>query len=87
MIYNRSSFEISHHAKQRMIERDIKNPNEVFLKLVKNAVRKEVQKRCVKNGYKHKNVYFRTTEKPYSIYVTTNIDINKYLVVTAFKLI
>ena len=79
-------FIVTNHAKLRMIQRDIPEPNKLILKCARKKTRKKIRELCIKNGVKNEidgYVYFVNDK---FVYVCIILDIAKYKVITAFKL-
>ena len=81
----KTKFILTDHAKIRLKEREIEDPNGLRLTIAKNNARKKIIEDCPKNKVKKENVYFRTMSIPYTIYVCIAIGIGEYKLVTAFK--
>lgn len=81
-----SKFTISPHAKERIVERGMTDPNalEKALRIAKRSARKKIIESCPRAGFKQECIYWITHTNPMPVYVTKCIDINKYIVVTAF---
>jgi hypothetical protein len=74
------------HAKKRMKERDIADPNKWILMPCGRKLKKKIRETCKLNGTKTDHIYWTTRTKPHTIFVTRQLDIGKYEVVTAFVL-
>lgn len=78
--------EISNHAMKRMKERNMPHPKGLGLTVAGRSVKKQIRKRCPKEGFKQDHIYWTHTriEERY-IYVTVQKGINHYILITCFK--
>ena len=80
-------FKLTKHAKLRLSQRTIINPNKINLKVAKNKVRKRIREICAQT-YDKNLTYFRSDNdlKPINIYVCKEIKKDQYLLITAFNI-
>lgn len=74
-------FELTNHAKIRLIERNLPDPNNLRLCRVSTRFMKKLRKRL--KSFNSETIYFSYNQK--FIYVCIQIDINHYKVITAFE--
>lgn len=89
-IHKAMEFILSKHAIQRIWQRQLPSPINESLVICKNKIKKKIRATCTQNGWKKDDVYWRTNSVrengQYAIYVCKQIDIAKYIVITAFWL-
>ena len=79
------TFELTHHARQRLTERGIRDPNTARMRSVSKKMRGKIRAACKKKGYDpSKYVYFLSGTR--TVYVTVCKDVGSYVLITAFEL-
>lgn len=83
-----TKFELTNHARDRIKERGIKDPNGVVLKPIKKKhwTKKRIKELCVLEGFKNDYIYWKTKDNINTVYVCRQKDIGLYVVITAFNL-
>jgi hypothetical protein len=83
-------FVLNKHAEERIWQRQLPSPVNESLVIAKNKIKKQIRATCKKKGYQKDDVYWRTNRVrengQYAVYVCKQIDIAKYIVITAFWL-
>lgn len=80
-------FELTDHSYLRMLERKIPHPNKRRLRPVGRKEKAKIREKCqlngVKNNWGSKYIYYTDNT---NVYVCITLDINHYLLITAFKI-
>lgn len=82
-------FTFSEHAKTRMRQRSVPNPNDIKLSLAKNKIKKRILKNCNRIKSEKDLFYFKGERSDFEIlpiYVCALITKNEYWVITCFWL-
>mgnify|MGYP003502215288 CR=1 FL=1 len=78
-------FKITKHAKERMLERNIKPPtSSMVLKCAGKKLKKRIRERCVRKGVESGKIYWVKNDG--TVYVCAQEDVGVYCVITAFNL-
>lgn len=78
-------FAITEHAKKRLVERGIRDPNNARMRSVSKKMRGKIRAACKKKGYDPcRYVYFLSGTR--TVYVTVCKDVGSYVLITAFEL-
>lgn len=78
-------FELTRHAKQRLEERGILDPNMARMKAVSKKMRGRIRAACKGKGYDPtRYVYFLSGSR--TVYVAVCKDVDRYILITAFEL-
>jgi len=82
-------FILTTHAIKRMKQRNIPNPEELYLLPAKNKIKKLIRKRCKKSGFQKGLIYWKSSDSRSGvipIYVCSIEGKGLYKVITVFNL-
>lgn len=84
---NRSKiFEITHHFRKRMIERNMPHPYELGLRIANRKTKQKIKETCQYEGFKSDCIYWtQILNGERLVYVTVQKGINHYILLTCFK--
>lgn len=87
-----AKFELTDHARKRMKEREVLDPNGLLLINAGRKTRRRIRESCKSMGCDNKEYVYLATrhlhthnKNPISVYICKAIDIGKYIVITVFK--